>query len=1193
MTATFRQIVERKPWVDRDADLAAWAFERCVNRADCWGGYIPIRYREPGKQAGVTKPPRTLRGKVSLNCGLLAQHFRGASESHIIGTHAISRENTSLWGLVDVDRHGDGPDESSPESLWAFARTKYDALVAMRFHPLLTDSNGKGGYHLRILFAEAVQSGSLHRWLLQFVSDFADFGLREAPEVFPKQVKITAQRPYGNWARLPGRHHTRDHWTRVWDGSQWIKGEKVIDFILSLTGDDSALMPFIPPPAPKEPRAYQPSHNGDLGNVRNRARLYLSTIPPAVSGQRGHNRTYYAVCRVMHGFCLSTRDTFSLIWEWNQACEPPWDEADLWHKIHDAENEEGERGFLLNANRHATDNDEPDEAECDEQEGGEQPPGQPYFTSSFTRTLDDAQARKLAIVVGGREQAIAVEQCGYAAIALPGVRDWAQPRPKDAKGKCVGERQLLPELAAIEWQPWRIGILFESGPQRNPSVNYARAELARVLTNRGANVVLIELPIGQTGDDGLPAKIGADDFILRFGAEAFRQIVERAVSPPAVRPLAAYREDLQRTRLDSIDRPGLYLDRSPTGAGKSFSGQQTAKAAGKSLTILQTHAICQEVEQAMTADEMAAAAYPKLSTLTCRNFGEADRAQRAGLSVVAAVCPTCQHKTCCEYHKLMEAAGQADHRIATHHRASLGSLAQLADGATYIEIHEDATNMLRPVVEISAGLADVAKVAEQARFEVMDKHATPMMDAAGFLHAMEQTCQALLGRLSNAEKTELVPMPHHAAKPSNIDAILHRAMQTLDVWTNGDVLRVVRASAAGELADLGIRVDRHFDKEKQEQIHRAIVAVWQTTLPEKSVVWLVDATAPLDVIERMTGRPVFDATPTGHLERKHPVLKVAVDVKKSSAPATVVQVVTDILNAYPSARRVGIVCDRRHKSSILGTSREANLDPAHRERIAKVEHFRGPESRASNQWTEACDLLLVVGTPRIPSRAIETHLIQTGQLAAAARGQQAARWERDYWSGITTSGKRRTITTKAYRDHFWHEAHKAKVHAELLQCVGRARSICDHGIPCVVASCEDLGFPLAEFSFLEEKKSARQILDALKQLSEVPLTETAESANGTLPYIYIRKCSDNAGVPSSAIAAELKISDRWVRKILGELESFGRVRRVGQRGGWLPIDQDHSTGQTPLNAARRGTAEAEQRAPAAASSCADSNEANQ
>lgn len=83
------------------------------------------------------------------------------------------------------------------------------------------------------------------------------------------------------------------------------------------------------------------------GDVVARARAYLQTIPVAVAGQHGHDRTYYAAGRLVRGFNLDDNTAFSLLSEWNQSCQPPWTDAELWHKIHDQVRVPGPRGFLL------------------------------------------------------------------------------------------------------------------------------------------------------------------------------------------------------------------------------------------------------------------------------------------------------------------------------------------------------------------------------------------------------------------------------------------------------------------------------------------------------------------------------------------------------------------------------------------------------------------------------------------------------------------------------------------------------------------------------------------------------------------------------------------------------------------------------------------------------------------------------
>lgn len=96
-----------------------------------------------------------------------------------------------------------------------------------------------------------------------------------------------------------------------------------------------------PPPRPALPFSSEPA-------IQERARKYLATIPPAISGSGGHNVTFRAACRMVLGFGLSADAACSLLAEWNQGCVPPWSERELWHKVHDAERQAGERNYLRN-----------------------------------------------------------------------------------------------------------------------------------------------------------------------------------------------------------------------------------------------------------------------------------------------------------------------------------------------------------------------------------------------------------------------------------------------------------------------------------------------------------------------------------------------------------------------------------------------------------------------------------------------------------------------------------------------------------------------------------------------------------------------------------------------------------------------------------------------------------------------------
>lgn len=112
----------------------------------------------------------------------------------------------------------------------------------------------------------------------------------------------------------------------------------------------------------RENPAPAPSRNGEHGNgtahangtadrltgsaLDDRVRKYLAAIPPAIAGQRGHDRTFYAANRLVRGFGLSVERALPLFQEWNRRCDPPWADADLVRKLEEADRQPGDRGFL-------------------------------------------------------------------------------------------------------------------------------------------------------------------------------------------------------------------------------------------------------------------------------------------------------------------------------------------------------------------------------------------------------------------------------------------------------------------------------------------------------------------------------------------------------------------------------------------------------------------------------------------------------------------------------------------------------------------------------------------------------------------------------------------------------------------------------------------------------------------------------
>jgi putative DNA primase/helicase len=137
----------REAWHARAPELADWTAARLVNRTDACGGYY--------HGGPVTR-------RVAVNRALLARHYRAEGVRDVIGLHSADAGNLGRWGALDIDLHG-GDDPVRAEANRLAALHWYGVLVRQGFHPLLTGSNGKGGFHLRVLLAEAIDDAWIFR----------------------------------------------------------------------------------------------------------------------------------------------------------------------------------------------------------------------------------------------------------------------------------------------------------------------------------------------------------------------------------------------------------------------------------------------------------------------------------------------------------------------------------------------------------------------------------------------------------------------------------------------------------------------------------------------------------------------------------------------------------------------------------------------------------------------------------------------------------------------------------------------------------------------------------------------------------------------------------------------------------------------------------------------------------------------
>ena len=228
-------------WRGRAPELAEWIHKNLINRTDVWGRYLAQRHRDSQKEKktgfkgnAITAPFRDERGKVFLTTSSLEKHFK-AVDGGVLGLHSVGADWSSRWFAIDIDRHDDDDLSITPESNFVAAREWYVALQKLGFDPLLFDSNGRGGFHIWVVLAEPMSSRSVRAFVDQFVQDYQRRGLDRMPDLFPGTL---GSNHHGSWLRLPGRHHTHPHYTRVyndqaWDDRTWLEGHDAIDRILA------------------------------------------------------------------------------------------------------------------------------------------------------------------------------------------------------------------------------------------------------------------------------------------------------------------------------------------------------------------------------------------------------------------------------------------------------------------------------------------------------------------------------------------------------------------------------------------------------------------------------------------------------------------------------------------------------------------------------------------------------------------------------------------------------------------------------------------------------------------------------------------------------------------------------------------------------------------------------------------------
>lgn len=299
----------------------------------------------------------------------------------------------------------------------------------------------------------------------------------------------------------------------------------------------------------------------------------------------------------------------------------------------------------------------------------------------------------------------------------------------------------------------------------------------------------------------------------------------------------------------------------------------------------------------------------------------------------------------------------------------------------------------------------------------------------------------------------------------------------------------------------------------------------------------------------MIGREIEDKTPEGILELKKRAVQFPQDITRRTTSRTVLGILRGVIADHLDRRRIGVICHRVHQPAI------DDLEPLFRQRIARVAYFGSGEERASNAWYRECDLIVVLGTPRVPPSAIRAYLVQVDELAAAA---EEGAWGPLTWRGWTESGAEWVIASRGYTHPAWQRAYREIVRANLIQAIGRGRGVLEEGIDVVVVSTDECGLRLADANFIQPvTETDAHILEAVGDLTLLSPKIYIIGDRSVAPGI----CDRQRSVTTDELSRHLHLSPVQIRKRAALLERRGLLLRHGQRGGWLPAPEFHrSTG---------------------------------
>ncbi len=173
----------------------------------------------------------------------------------------------------------------------------------------------------------------------------------------------------------------------------------------------------------------------------------------------------------------------------------------------------------------------------------------PRFAELFARS-------NIVLITEGEKKTLAAWQGGFCCIGLVGVWGFQNKRLRDDRGKAFGVRQLIADLAGLDWRGKTVIIVFDSDVGERPDLQLAEYRLAELLIAKGATVRIVRLPqIGQ-------GKTGLDDFLVHHHDSGPTEL---------------------QMRIDTADEPQMPKVSGPMGIAKVLVDEAFTGTAGLTL----------------------------------------------------------------------------------------------------------------------------------------------------------------------------------------------------------------------------------------------------------------------------------------------------------------------------------------------------------------------------------------------------------------------------------------------------------------------------------------------------------------------------------------------------------------------------------------------------------------------------------